>query len=43
VSESRVIACRVWVRSPEGKRQCGRNKRRWEDNVKMVILEIQGD
>ena len=30
------------MRSPEGKKPCGRNKCRWEDNIKMVINEILG-
>jgi len=28
---------RVLVRKPEGKRQLGRPRRRWEDNIKMVL------
>ena len=28
------------VGKPEGKRQLGRHKRRWEDNIKMDIQEI---
>lgn len=28
-----------FVRKPEGKRQLGRSKRRWEDNIKTDIRE----
>jgi hypothetical protein len=28
------------VRKPEGKRQLGRPRRRWVDNIKMDLLEI---
>jgi hypothetical protein len=28
---------RVWVGKPEGKRQLGRPRRRWENNVKMDV------
>jgi hypothetical protein len=28
---------RVLVRKPEGKRQLGRPRRRWEDNIKMEV------
>jgi hypothetical protein len=31
---------RVLVERPEGKRPLGRLKRRWEDNIKMVLREI---
>jgi hypothetical protein len=31
---------RVWVGSPKGKRQLGRPRHRWEDNVKMDLTEI---
>jgi hypothetical protein len=31
---------RVLVGSPEGKRQLGRPRRRWEDNIKMDHMEI---
>jgi hypothetical protein len=30
---------RVWVWNPEGKRQLGRSRRRWEDNIKMNLEE----
>jgi hypothetical protein len=28
---------------PEGKRPLGRPRRRWEDNIKMDLLEVGGD
>jgi hypothetical protein len=28
------------VRKPEGKRQLGKQRRRWIDNIKMDLLEI---
>jgi hypothetical protein len=31
---------RVLVGKPEGKRPLGRTRRRWEDNVKVDILEV---
>jgi transposase len=31
---------RVSVGRPEGKRPLGRPRRRWEDNIKMAIMEI---
>jgi hypothetical protein len=31
---------RVLVGRPEGRRQLGRPKRRWEDNIKMDLREI---
>jgi hypothetical protein len=31
---------RVLVERPEGKRQLGRPRRRWEDNIKMDLREI---
>jgi hypothetical protein len=33
---------RVLVRKPEGKRQLGRPRRRWEDNIKMDLEEVVG-
>jgi hypothetical protein len=30
----------VTVRKPEGKRQLGRPRRRWEDNIKLDLREI---
>jgi hypothetical protein len=32
---------RVWVGRPEGKRQVGRPKRRWEDNIKMDFQNVR--
>jgi len=28
------------VGKPEGKRPLGRSRRRWEDNIKMVVQEV---
>jgi hypothetical protein len=33
---------RVLVGKPEGKRLLGRPRRRWEDNIKMDLLEVGG-
>ena len=33
---------RVLVGKPEGKRQLGRPRRRWEDNIKMDLWEVGG-
>ena len=33
---------RVLVRKPEGKRPLGRPRRRWEDNIKMDLQEVEG-
>jgi len=33
-------AYRVLVGKPEGKRQLGRPRRRWEDNIKMGLQEV---
>jgi hypothetical protein len=32
--------CRVLVGRPEGKRPLGRSRRRWEDNIKLDLLNI---
>jgi hypothetical protein len=32
--------CRIFVGSPEGKREVGRPTRRWEDNIKMGLREM---
>jgi hypothetical protein len=32
--------CTVLVGKPEGKRQLGRPRRRWEDNIKMDLQEV---
>jgi hypothetical protein len=34
---------RVLVGKPEGKRQMGKPRRRWEDNIKMDLQEVGGD
>jgi hypothetical protein len=34
-------ACRILVEKPEGKRPLGRLKRRWVDNIKMDLREIE--
>ena len=31
---------RVMVGKPDGKRPLGRSRRRWEDNIKMDLLEV---
>ena len=31
---------RVLVGKPEGRRPLGRPRRRWEDNIKMVLREV---
>ena len=31
----------VWVGKPEGKRSLGRLRRRWEDNIKMDLQELE--
>jgi hypothetical protein len=33
---------RVLVGKPEGKRQLGRPRRRWEDNIKMNLQDVGG-
>jgi len=33
-------ACRDLMGKPEGKRQLGRPRRRWEDNIKMDLQEV---
>jgi hypothetical protein len=30
-------ACKMLVRKPEGKRPLGRPRRRWEDNIRMML------
>jgi len=41
MGEGRVVH-RVLVGKPEGKRTLGRPRRRWEDNIKMVLEEVGG-
>jgi hypothetical protein len=36
-------ACTVLVVKPEGKKQLGRLRRRWEDNIKIELREIAWD
>jgi hypothetical protein len=36
-------AYRILVGNPEGKRPLGRPRRRWVDNIKMVLREIGWD
>jgi hypothetical protein len=31
---------RIFVGRPEGRRQLGRPRRRWEDNIKMDLQEV---
>ena len=33
---------RVLVGKPEGKRPLGRRRRRWDDNIKMDLQEVDG-
>jgi hypothetical protein len=35
-------AYRVWVGKPEGKKTPGKPSRRWEDNVKVDLQEVEG-
>jgi hypothetical protein len=39
MGEGRVVY-RVLVGKPDGKRQLGRPRRRWEDNVRMDLQEV---
>jgi hypothetical protein len=34
-------SCRVLVGKPEGRRPLGRPRRRWEDNIKVDLKEMQ--
>jgi hypothetical protein len=40
-SEGRVVH-RFFMRKPEGKRQLGRPRRRWEVNIKRNFQEVEG-
>jgi hypothetical protein len=40
IGESRDIY-RVLIGKPEGKRPLGRQRRRWEDNNKMYLQEVE--
>jgi hypothetical protein len=41
MGEARVLH-RVLIGKPEGKRQLGRPRRRWEDNIKIDLREVGG-
>ena len=34
------MCTRFWLGKPEGKRPLGRPRRRWEDNIKMVLQVV---
>jgi hypothetical protein len=36
-----LIICRILVGKPEGKRPLGRPRRRWEDNIRMDLGDIE--
>jgi hypothetical protein len=36
-------AYRILVGRPEGRRPLGRPRRRWEDNIKMILQEVEWD
>ena len=40
MGENKVV-CRVLVGKPEGKRPFVRPRRRWEDNIKMDVQEVE--
>jgi hypothetical protein len=40
MGEGRVVY-RVLVGKPEGKRQLGRPRRRWEDNIRMDLQDVE--
>jgi len=37
----RRVSYRVLAGKPEGKRQLGRQRHRWEDNIKMDLQEVE--
>jgi len=39
MGESRGV-CRVLAGEPEGKRQLGRSRPRWQDNIKMDLQKV---
>jgi hypothetical protein len=39
----RKVAYRILVGKPDGKRQLGRPRRRWVDNIKMDLIEVGWD
>jgi hypothetical protein len=38
----RLEVCTVLVRKREGKKPLGRPRRRWEENIKMDLQEVEG-
>jgi hypothetical protein len=34
-------SCRIFVGKPEGKKQLGRPRYRWDDNIKMELREVR--
>ena len=38
--EISILIVRVLVGKPEGKRPLGRPRRRWGDNIKMILREV---
>jgi hypothetical protein len=40
MAEIRIAKCVIWVGMSKGKIPVGRNRHRWEDNVKMDLIEI---
>jgi hypothetical protein len=38
--EEKRNAYRLWVGKPEGKRQLGRPRRKWVDNIRMDLLKL---
>jgi hypothetical protein len=38
----RRVSYTVFVGKPEGRIQLGRNRRRWENNIKMEFSEVEG-
>ena len=39
----RIQKCAVLMGKPEAKNHLGRSRRRWEDNVKMDLIEVVCD
>ena len=37
----RRSAYSVWVEKPDGKRPHGRDRRRWDDNIKMYLQDVE--
>jgi hypothetical protein len=40
IGERRCVY-RVWVGKPEGMRTLGRHNHRWEDNIKLNLLDVR--